>query len=134
MDEVAPGLSVGTTADAAGADRSVDVVVSLTHETPDAAGPVVVDVPMCDGPRNDPSAFRRATDRTRAALDAGDRVLVRCSAGSSRSPAVAAAALVLHDGLAVETAFERVARHRTGVDPHAALVRRAVAAVEGARG
>ena len=57
---------------------------------PDAAGVEVVRVPMTDGPRTEMASFRKAVDATRHRLAAGERVLVHCSAGASRSPAVAA--------------------------------------------
>lgn len=131
MDEVAPGLFVGTPDDAGDAttlrDRSVTTVVSLTHQTPDveAADVVVVDVSMRDGPQNDRDAFTKAVTELRTALERGESVLVHCSAGASRSPAVAATALALHDDRPLEDAFEQVADRRAAVDPHPAVVRQA---------
>ncbi|MFB6102795.1 MAG: dual specificity protein phosphatase family protein [Haloplanus sp.] len=131
MDEVTSGLFVGTLADAGNGsllrDHGVTTIVSLTHRDPDGGFPAettVVDVPMLDGPQNDLAAFARAVAAVRSRLDDG-AVLVHCSAGASRSPAVAATAIALREGGDLDAAFRRVARRRDAVDPHAALVRRA---------
>jgi len=132
MDEVAPRLYVGTDDDAADAaalrERGVTTVVSLTHRTPEPTpdGVAVVEAPMLDGPRNDRGAFAEAVSAVRTALDDGETVLVHCAAGASRSPAVAAAALALHEDRSLEDAFEQVAARRDAADPHPALVRQAV--------
>jgi len=131
VDEVASGLFVGTAADAGdGASlrrHGVTVVVSLTHRDPDGGYPdgvIVVDEPMVDGPQNDPETFDRAVTAVTSRLDEGG-VFVHCSAGASRSPAVAATALALSEGMGLDDAFRQVAARRAAVDPHDALVRRA---------
>ncbi|WP_049936560.1 protein-tyrosine phosphatase family protein [Haloplanus natans] len=98
MDEVVSGLFVRTT---------------------------VVDVPMIDGPRNDRAAFDRAVTAVSSRLD-DHTVLVHCSAGASRSPTVAATAFALSEGIGLDEAFRRVRACRDAVDPHDALIRRAV--------
>ncbi len=132
MDEVDDGLFVGTPDDAGAAgplrERDVSTVVSLTHEPPEvpaAADVDVVRVPMTDGPRNDVAFFREAVGATRRRLAAGEGVLVHCSAGASRSPAVAATAVALRRDIDLRAAFEQVADRRPETDPHEALVRRA---------
>ncbi|WP_276257527.1 dual specificity protein phosphatase family protein [Haloglomus litoreum] len=110
----------------------IDVVVGLTHDAPTDGYPTGVDVvrePMVDGPRNDGSAFERAVDATLDALTDGHRTLVHCSAGSSRSVAVAAATLAETTDRDLEAAFQRVLACRPPADPHPALVRRAAAYV-----
>jgi atypical dual specificity phosphatase len=131
MDEVASGLFVGTVDDAGDGsllrDHGVTVVVSLTHGGPDGGYPdgvTVVDVPMKDGPRNDRGAVDRAVTAVSSRLD-DHGLLVHCSAGASRSPAVAATALALHEGIGLDDAFRRIRARRDAVDPHDALVRRA---------
>jgi len=99
MDAVADDLFVGTIDDAENTmrlrDRSVDAVVSLTHDIPYVPGVSVTRIPMVDGPQNDAQMFERAVIETVERLDEGDRILVHCSAGASQSPAVAATALAL---------------------------------------
>lgn len=132
MDEVAERLFVGTVEDAGDAalvrKHGVTNVVSLTHSTPDGgfpAGLTVVNVPMMDGPRNDQQRFERAVTRSVACLEAGESLLVQCSAGGSRSPAVAATALALTEDLPLEEAFDRVIQRREAADPHRAIVQQA---------
>ena len=139
MDEVVPGLYVGTTADATDEhllrEQGVTAIVSLTHEALDAASDhTVVDVPLTDGPQHDREAFDQAVTETLVRLDAAEPVLVHCAAGSSRSPSVAATALALHAGLALDAAFTQVADRRDAVDPHEALVRQAARVYVGRRG
>ena len=129
MDAIADGLFVGTFNDAESTirlrDCSVDAIVSLTHDIPCVPEVPVTRIPMVDGPQNDVQTFEQAVIETLELLDAGDRVLVHCSAGASRSPAVAATALALHNHIGLEAAFEQVAKRRNAVDPHEAIVRQA---------
>lgn len=129
MDAVADRLFVGTIDDAENTillrDRSVDVVVSLTHDNPCAPEVSVARIPMVDGPQNNVQTFERAVVGTLERLDEGNRVLVHCSAGASRSPAVAATALALHTQIGLDAAFEQVANRRDAVDPHEAVIRQA---------
>ncbi|ELZ49730.1 Dual specificity protein phosphatase [Halorubrum distributum JCM 9100] len=129
MDEVTAGLFVGTVSDAeAGGlleDRGIDVVVSLTHDDPDTGTVARVDVPMTDGPRNESESFVAAAETVVERREAGQRVLVHCSAGASRSPAVAAAATTRLTDRDLGEAFEQVLARRPEVDPHDALIRRA---------
>ncbi len=129
MDAVSEGLFVGTIDDAENAmllrDHRVDAVVSLTYVTPDLSGLSVTRIPMVDGPQNDAQAFNQAVIEILERLNEGDRVLVHCSAGASRSPAVAATALALYEQIDLEAAFEQVANRREAVNPHESVVRQA---------
>ncbi|QHS15983.1 protein-tyrosine phosphatase family protein [Halopenitus persicus] len=130
MDEVADGILVGTEADAADGSslraHEVDAVVSLTHHAPSTGTVPRIDVPMADGPRNEYDAFVEAVTEVVTRRESGDRVLVHCSAGASRSPSVAAAAAAQLTGIGLEETFNRIIDRRPEVDPHDALVRRAV--------
>ncbi|SDK14143.1 Dual specificity phosphatase, catalytic domain [Halovenus aranensis] len=132
MDEVADGLFVGTVEDAGDEalirEHNIAIIVSLTHSDPDGRFPsdlIVKNVPVMDGPRNDQQKFERAVTHVLSGLKTGDNTLVHCSAGPSRSPAVAATALALYEHVELEAAFEQVAKRRNLVDPHEALVRQA---------
>ena len=132
MDEVADGLFVGTLEDAGDKaliqEHSIVNIVSLTHGEPDggfSSDLPVENVPMKDGPRNDQQKFDRAVTHALSCLKTGDNLLVHCSAGASRSPAVAATAFALYDEIRLEAAFEQVSKHRNAVDPHEAVVRQA---------
>ena len=113
-------------------EAGIETVVGLTHESPSGGYPEgvrVVREPMMDGPRNDAEAFERAVDATRDALAAGRTTLVHCSAGSSRSVAVAATALACATDRGLERALGTVLDRRPPADPHPALVRRAASYV-----
>ena len=132
MDAVANGLFVGTLADAgdteAVRERGIELLVSLTHGRPESGFPTAVTVrrhSMTDGPRNERAAFRAAVNAVRSGLAAETPVLVHCQSGASRSPAVAATAIAVEQGVELETAFEQVAARRDATDPHPALVRQA---------
>jgi atypical dual specificity phosphatase len=136
MHRVGKDLYVGDLASAGDARAlhaaGIDVVVGLTHDAPADGYPTGVDVvrePMVDGPRNEQRAFARAVDATLDALTDGYRTLVHCSAGSSRSVAVAAVTLAETSDRDLEAAFQRVLACRPPADPHPALVRRAAAYV-----
>jgi predicted protein tyrosine phosphatase len=132
MDEVASALHVGSIDDAADqsllAEHRISVIVSLTHAEPETGFPpdvTVVRLPMMDGPRNDRQTFLRAVDETVTRWEAGDRVLVHCSAGASRSPAVAATVVSLSTDRTLETVFQQLKERRPAVEPHEALLRQA---------
>jgi atypical dual specificity phosphatase len=129
MDEVFPGLYVGTLTDAG--DESVlqnygiEKIVSLTYGDPESGFPdsvPVITVAMMDGPRNSKAPFQKAVDEVLSAMRDGKNVLVHCSKGASRSPAVAATAVAIVDGVEISKAFEQIAQQRSAVDPHDALV------------
>jgi len=132
MDAVAQGLFVGTAEDASDAstlrDHDIAVVVSLTHTGPPGDIPAdvtLVNVPMMDGPQNSRTAFETAVGDVLSRLDAGEVTLVHCSAGASRSPAVAATALAIHTNRDLTTVFEQIQDRRPVADPHDALLRQA---------
>ncbi|WP_380674319.1 protein-tyrosine phosphatase family protein [Salinigranum sp. GCM10025319] len=139
MDHVTDSLLVGDAEDAGDHDgvraARVTVVLSLTHDSPatPARGFRVVDRPLVDGPQNDPERFAAAVDTLRSLLDDGECVLVHCSAGASRSVAVAAAALALVRGVAVDEALSTVCAARGVSAPHPALADRARAYVTARR-
>lgn len=112
-EEVIENLYVGTVEGAetpsALQAHDIDTIVSLTFVGPEVAVPQDIDytsVPMMDGPRNDSDEFSRAVTTVLERLRAGDCVLVHCSAGASRSVAVAAVAVALLEGCDIERAFQ----------------------------
>ncbi|WP_251330013.1 dual specificity protein phosphatase family protein [Haloplanus pelagicus] len=113
-------------------EAGITAVLRLTHGTPPPYPDslTVIERPLVDGPQNDLSNFRVATDRLTALLDADETVLVHCSAGSSRSVAVAGAVLARREGVDVETALTRLQSVHPEADPHPALVDHARRVVE----
>ena len=129
MDEVATGIFVGTEADANDESllqaHGIDTVVSLTHSEPETGDVARVDVPMIDGPQNSYQAFADAVQAVLKRRDDGQRVLVHCAAGSSRSPSVAATAITCMTENTLNESFNQVLKRRSETDPHDALVRQA---------
>jgi len=101
MHEVVAGLLwVGHALDArnprAVLDAGIAAVVDLAYEELPAALPrdlVYCRFPLVDGAGNDPQRLRLAVETVVNLLDGGTPTLVSCSAGMSRAPAIAAAAL-----------------------------------------
>jgi protein-tyrosine phosphatase len=132
MDEVASALYVGSINDADSqsrlAEHRISVIVSLTHAEPGtgfSSDVTVIRIPMMDGPQNDHQTFVRAVNETLTRWEAGDRVLVHCSAGASRSPAVAATVVSLSTDRTLESVFQQLKQRRAVVEPHEALLRQA---------
>jgi protein-tyrosine phosphatase len=130
MNEVSDGIFVGTESDAGDESvlrkHGVDTVISLTHTNPDTGEITRVDVPMIDGPQNSYDAFTEAVSEVVEQRENGQRVLIHCSAGSSRSPSVAAAAITQLTENNLNEAFNQVIERRPETDPHDALVRQAI--------
>lgn len=65
--------------------------------------------PLLDGADNDPVVLRLAVRTVAALMAANVPVVVCCSNGMSRSPAIAAAAIGIADRISLEAALVRVA-------------------------
>lgn len=130
MNEVADGIFVGAESDASDESllnrHSIDIVISLTHSQPDTGDITRIDVPMRDGPQNSEETFSNAVDKVMQQYQNDQSILIHCSAGSSRSPSVAATAITSLTGNTLTEAFNQVIERRPDTDPHDALVRQAV--------
>ena len=116
MDRVGEGLYIADIEQAGThrlyTDHGITAVVQLTYQPPDEGYPENVhhdQFEMMDGPRNDRQAMRAAIEKTVERLAAGERVVVHCAAGLSRSVGVAAGALSLHEGITFTDALQRIA-------------------------
>ncbi|WP_256301588.1 dual specificity protein phosphatase family protein [Haloarchaeobius salinus] len=132
MNEVVNGLFVGTLEDAGNSslldEQGISAIVSLTYTEPEDGFPQDKSVsrwPMMDGPQNSREQFEQAVAVVETHLEQDTEVLVHCSAGASRSPAVAATALAIHSNLELEEAFKRISSRRDAVEPHNALIQQA---------
>jgi protein-tyrosine phosphatase len=128
MDQITDALYIGDIEDAANQawlrDGSPTAVLKLTHGMPAEPYPdtlTVEDVPLIDGPQNDYDDFVRAVEALLSLLEDGHVVFVHCSAGSSRSGAVAAAALAVRRNSNLEAALADIQANRPVVEPHPAL-------------
>ncbi|WP_075936324.1 dual specificity protein phosphatase family protein [Halosegnis longus] len=139
MQNVAPGLFIADIQQAGDQHRydthEISDVVKLTHEPPDGGYPQAVSVhdhPMVDGPQNDRDSLAQAVQTTVDRLTADRRVVVHCSAGASRSVAVAGAALALVHEVSFDAALDTI-RETTQPHLHPRLRDNAVSVVDSLR-
>ena len=132
MKQVARGLYIGDLEDAGNPhllrSHEITAVLKLTHTAPETPYPETVSVadhPLIDGPQNDIEAFRAAVYRLSTFLEEGETVFVHCSAGSSRSGAIAASALAKRENVSLETALTTIQERKPDVAPHPALLEHA---------
>jgi protein-tyrosine phosphatase len=110
------------------ASRGITAVLKLTHSDPPAPYPANVTVaahPLIDGPQNDFQNFQTAVEALISFRKSGETVLVHCSAGSSRSGAITAAALAQTTNTSVESSLGRLKERKPDIDPHPALLEHA---------
>lgn len=118
MREIRPGqLWIGNALDlrspAETLSRGVAAVVDLAASEPPVAYPrdiIYARIPLCDGGDNGTAQLRLAVATTTALLQAGMPVLVACSMGMSRSPAIAAASLALLENRPCEDVLAEIAQ------------------------
>lgn len=117
MRPITPGLWVGHRGDLGGwaalHDAGVLAVVDLADSEPPAPLPrslASLRFPLVDGGDNPAWLLRGAIAASARLVSAGVPTLIACSAGLSRSPSVAAAALALARGMDPDEALRLVAR------------------------
>ena len=116
MHEVIPGrLWIGNAADARRpADllsAGIRAVVDFAYEEPPPALPrelILLRVPLYDGEGNTPESLGLAIGSIERLLRSGILTLVACSAGLSRSPLIAAAALSRVDQIPLAAALQQI--------------------------
>ena len=94
-------------------DREIRAVVDLAaNERPAQLSweMIYLRIPLLDGDGNSALSIRLAIQTLSELLRSGHRTLVACSAGMSRSPAIAAAALAVLTGATPELCLRRVIR------------------------
>lgn len=79
----------------------------------------------CDGYGGDDSyaRFKQAAESLLWALERGERVLIHCHAGKSRSTSVAMAALAVYEDIPWEDSFNMVKENRPSANPDSQLRR-----------
>ncbi len=126
MDYLMPQLLVGARSDAEDADAlrcaGVDALVSLAPVSRPAGVKRQLSLELADRVALPASAVREVVDFVRARLTAGERVLMHCEMGISRSPALALCVLHELSGAGIDEALRRVRAARPLADPHPALL------------
>jgi protein-tyrosine phosphatase len=110
MDWITDQVAIGNYLDAATLPPGVDAVLCLKEDCCDEGREdvEVLCVPLIDGPGNDPRGVREAVRFIADVVAAGERILVHCHAGRSRSVAVVARYLVDSRGMTRRAALELI--------------------------
>jgi protein-tyrosine phosphatase len=102
-------------------DTGIEAVVQLAIEEPPAHLPreiMFVRIPLHDGSENSPELLRFAVKTVEHFLASNVRTLLCCSAGMSRSPAIAAFAIARTGRQTPAESLAQIRRHRgTDVSP-----------------
>ena len=104
-------------------DEGVRAVVQLAWEDAPLMLPrelIICRFPLTDGPSNRPELIRLAIETVVHLLHEQVSTLVCCDSGSSRAPAIAAAALARYTRRSLRECLQDVTRHRHA-DVHPAL-------------
>lgn len=115
---VRDGLAIGNEHAASEPTDAFDAVVSLTADPRPAT---THHHPLVDGPEATYARFAAAVETVRDRLATGDRVLVHCRAGVSRSSAVTATALAFAENRPFRDALADVQTARPVAVPHPRL-------------
>lgn len=107
------------------AAHAIHVIVNLASQL-SPAGVTVQSIHFKDRIDHEPDALgrlvQRAVDAIAAARSSNQNVLVQCSAGISRSPAIVVAYLVRARGMALADAVALVQQRHTRARPNAAVL------------
>lgn len=114
MDWITAQIAIGNYLDSAALPADIDAVLCLRENCCNEArtDKDVLCIPLVDGAGNDPRQVAEAVRFIADVCDAGEKVLVHCHAGRSRSVAVVARYLVEHQGMSAATALGLIARKR----------------------
>ena len=115
MDWITANIAIGNFVDARNLNSTdVDAVLCLKDTCCVESDPnhCVMCVPLIDGPGNDPRLLEDAIDFIDAIVSDGERVLVHCHAGRSRSVCIVARYLMWKSGLSGKAALEVIKSKR----------------------
>ena len=113
MDWITDQLAIGNFLDAQSLPADIDAVLCLREDCCDGRTDVdALCLPLLDGPGNDPSDIEEALDFIREVVTAGQRILVHCHAGRSRSVVVIARYLMQSRGLTAQAALDLIGSRR----------------------
>ena len=115
MDWITKNIAIGNFVDArklrlSDADAVLCLIENCCDETNDRH--CVMCVPLVDGAGNDPNVLEEAIDFLDAIVKSGERVLVHCHAGRSRSVCVVARYLMMRCGLSRNAALQKIEEQR----------------------
>lgn len=113
MDWITDQLAIGNFLDAQSLPNGIDAILCLRENCCDGRTDVdALCLPLLDGPGNDPRGIEDALDFISEVVAAGQRILVHCHAGRSRSVVVVARHLMRSRGLTAPAAIDLIASRR----------------------
>lgn len=114
MDWITEQIAIGNFRDALALPAGIDAVLCLKEDCCDEGQEdvEVFCVPLVDGPGNDPRGVGEAIRFIADVVDAGERILVHCHAGRSRSVAVVARYLMESRGMTPQAAVALIRERR----------------------
>ncbi len=113
MDWITDQIAIGNFLDAESLPDVVDAVLCLREDCCDSRTDVdALCIPLQDGPGNNPCDIHDALDFIAEVVAAGQRILVHCHAGRSRSVVVVARHLMQSRGLTSQAALALIAAKR----------------------
>jgi len=117
MIKIKDGLYIGDIEH--GMRSNADTVISLTKDKHDNTD---IHLPLTDG-ENEFRKYIKTIDKCYDEYIEKDKVLIHCSVGISRSPAVAATIIAMDEGKTFEKAMVDVRSERIIANPEPALVK-----------
>jgi len=113
MDWITDRIAVGNFIDAEKPEAALDHILCLKPDCCRGRTDIKTTcVPLVDGRGNAPQLYRTAVKTIRRAVSAGERILVHCHAGRSRSVCVVARYLMESEGLTRNEALRRISEKR----------------------
>jgi len=114
MDWITDNIAIGNLQDAKPGCAEVDAILCLMKDCICKSREDIDTfcVPLNDGPGNTPKSIEEALDIISGLVSSGDKILVHCRAGRSRSVCIVAAYFVRHHNMTVQDALAFVGGKR----------------------
>lgn len=119
MDWITDQIAIGNFLDAQSLPEEISAVLCLLEDCcHDRTDVDALCLPLIDGPGNDPTDIHDAINFIGEIVSAGERILVHCHAGRSRSVVVVARYLMQSRSLTAQAALDLIAvRRETYLSP-----------------
>lgn len=114
MDWITDKIAIGNYLDAQEAVGKVEAILCLKEDCCNEDNPEVdvLALPLIDGAGNDPRLFDDAVNFIHEVVTSGDRILVHCHAGRSRSVCIVARYLMVTNNLTRHQALQQIEHKR----------------------
>ena len=113
MDWITDQIAIGNFLDAQSLPEEIDAVLCLREACCEDRSDIdALCIPFIDGPGNDPRDLEEALAFIEEVVTAGQRILVHCHAGRSRSVVIVARHLMRSRGLTAQAALDLISARR----------------------